>query len=251
MEDQAKKPLVCVIIHLDDFQQYTQCAGAQFTGKVEAGRNYFKQMVKTILEFMKSVSQTELGGEYFVLPICTGTCAIDVNFLPTESKRITVPLTPLTPASIDKLALEVKGQSFANHLTDPLWRLAVGDSMGIPRFVEWMLTAQPGGWAETLFHHLYSYDSLRDLANYAGPEGAQLLLSLALVRKPVERTESLGTSIGTIGEIERQGAIYLVPLNPGISDDYFVGIPFPLFHILCKRLEELRLTPSPFLNLQC
>ena len=237
--DQATpKPIVCVIIHLDEFQLYIQRAAYLQGRDMNEGRIYFKDMLKTILDFMKSVSQSQLGGEFFVLPLCTGTSACDVTFLPTESNRKTVSLTPLTSASVDEIAVEFYGQEFSNHLTNLWWRMAVGDSMGIPRFVEWMLLGRRDAWSDTLCNEIQAKEALQDLANYGGPDGAELLIALALVRKPVSRSLSLGDTIGTIGEMERPGTIYLVPV-PSVAEMYYVGIPFPVCRALCIQLEKI------------
>ena len=157
--DPLKTPLVCIIIHFDEYQLYVADATHPHKADLVQGQAYFKEMVKTVLKFMKSVSQTQLGGEFFVLPVCTGTSACDVSFLPTEPSRQTVSLTPLAAALVDKIALEKHGNAFSAHLDDLLWRMAVGDCMGIPRFVQWMLSSKPGAWSETLCIAVRSKDS--------------------------------------------------------------------------------------------
>lgn len=234
--DPAKKPLVCTIIHFDEYQLYIERTAHLLDGDFVEGRAYFKEMVKTVLEFMKSVSQSQLGGEFFALAVCTGTSGCDVSFLPTESNRRTVPLTPLTAASVDAMALEYHGEGFSTYLTNPWWKMAVGDCMGIPRFVEWMLASKPGAWSETLCNAVMTREALRDLANYGGPDSAERLIALALVQQPVSRNDSLGNSIGTIGDIERPGTVYLVPV-PSLRDRYYVGLPLPVCRVLCMELE--------------
>ena len=232
------KPPVCVIIHLDEFQLYIQRAAHVQGGDMNEGREYFKDMVRTILDFMKNVSPSQLGGECFVLPLCTGTLACDITFLPTESNRKTVSMAPLTAASVDAMAVEYYGQEFSNHLTNVRWKMAVGDSMGIPRFVEWMLLGRRDAWSDTLSNEIQAKEALQDLANYGGPDGAERLIALALVRKPVSRTFSLGDSIGTIGELERPGTFYLVPVS-SVAGMYYVEIPLPVCRTMCMQLEKI------------
>lgn len=197
-------------------------------------------MIRELTEFAKQMQNTELAGRFFILPTCTGTSAIDLHFLPTETPRKLISLTPLRKESIDQMASEKWPQEASAMIKSPLWGIAVGDSMGIPRFVEWMLTVAPASsdWSAAIYRQLLNYDAFDSLEHFGGAEGAELLLALALTEYPVRRSYHLGTS-GSIGQVERNGALYLVPTSQ--PSNYLVRIPFPVCKLICSLLKAGRI----------
>ncbi len=182
--------------------------------------------------------ETNLAGRFFILPICTGTSAIDIRFLPTESPRTLISLTPLSKGSINQMAFEMWPQEASTMIASPIWDIAVGDSMGIPRFVEWMLEMIPSShnWSAAIYTKLQQYDAFDSLQQFGGAEGAKMLLALALTEHPVRRTYNLGAS-GYVGQVERNGAIYLVPVKHR-RGEFLVSIPFPVCKLLCNFLSK-------------
>src|SRR5688572_20433696 len=96
------RPLEAVIIHIDEYQIYID--DVQNDKKIiwEDARKFFKDMLNEIGSFMSDQKmnkseQSEL--EFFIIPICTGTSAIDIHFLHTEYNKVLVRLKPLNYSS--------------------------------------------------------------------------------------------------------------------------------------------------------
>ncbi len=194
--------------------------------------------MKVLPSFAKSQQHTKLEGRFFILPICTGTSAIDIHFLPYESPRTLISLTPLCKDSINQMAFEKWPQEASTMIASPIWDIAVGDSMGIPRFVEWMLEVEPSSynWSDAINHKLQKYNAFNSLEHFGGAQGAEMLLALALTEHPVHRTHNLG-ACGHVGQVERNGTIYLVPVKHRRSE-FLVSIPFPVCKLLCNLLSK-------------
>ena len=94
MERKKRKSLApfCVIIHIDEYQAYAKIADEK---KLEetGGVTFFKNMLKQIGNYMLSPAKDR---EVFLLPICTGTSRLRLNFEPTEYPCKVIKLTPLT-----------------------------------------------------------------------------------------------------------------------------------------------------------
>jgi hypothetical protein len=91
------RPLEAVIIHIDEYQKYID--HVQQVEKISwvDARDFFKEMLNAIGSFMSNQSnpskQSEL--EFFIIPICTGTSAIDIHFLHSEYIKVLIHLKPL------------------------------------------------------------------------------------------------------------------------------------------------------------
>jgi hypothetical protein len=86
---------VLVVLHLDEYQIYIDSFKETQGCTLEAARLYFKEMLREIGTFMRSPPE-HLSGKFVVLPICTGTSALDITFLPTEYAKEMISLPPLT-----------------------------------------------------------------------------------------------------------------------------------------------------------
>lgn len=108
--------------------------------------------------------------------------------------------------------------------------------MGIPHFVEWMFEVAPEScdWSAAIYRKLLTYDAFDSLAHFGGSQGAETLLALALTEYPVRRSYYLG-NCGNVGQVERSGAIYLVPTA---QRKFLVSIPFPVCKLICRLLSE-------------
>lgn len=151
-----------------------------------------------------------------------------------------ISLTPLSESAIDRMALE-KWPDMGSLLDSPIWKIARGDSMGLPRFVEWMLGATPNSqeWSALLYDSIVAYQAFGSLAHFGHQEGAKVLVALALTEHPVCRGYFLGSSCGTIGQVERDGAIHLVPRGSS-KNGFLVRIPFPICRRICALLNQSR-----------
>jgi hypothetical protein len=75
-----QQSVYAIIIHLDEFQLYIDDVRIHQKTSWELACKFFKTMLKEIGSVMRENS----NANYFIVPICTGTSAIDINFLPTE-----------------------------------------------------------------------------------------------------------------------------------------------------------------------
>ncbi|CAG8678677.1 6523_t:CDS:2 [Funneliformis mosseae] len=91
------RSLETVIIHIDEYQRYIDYVHHYKKISWEDARIFFKNMLQEIGAVMRSQAIRKQEGieEYFIIPICTGTSAIDVHFLHTEYTKVLVQLKPL------------------------------------------------------------------------------------------------------------------------------------------------------------
>jgi hypothetical protein len=76
---------VLVILHLDEYQIYIDSFKATTECTLEYARLYFKEMLREIGTFMPRPPK-HLSGTFVLIPICTGTSAVDITFLPMVRK---------------------------------------------------------------------------------------------------------------------------------------------------------------------
>ncbi|KAF9946160.1 hypothetical protein BGZ65_010014, partial [Modicella reniformis] len=101
---QSGRSVEAVIIHLDEYQLYI-CNDERGGGRSwDMARERFKAMLKQIGNLMRQRSEHR---DYFIIPICTGTSAVDIHFLPTEYHRKILLLKPLTYESAKEMFLDM------------------------------------------------------------------------------------------------------------------------------------------------
>lgn len=82
-----KQLLKAVIIHINEYQIYIDHIQRAENISWEDARDHFKAMLNEIGSFMsnqfkeKSEQSEQSKHEFFIIPICTGTSAIDLHFL--------------------------------------------------------------------------------------------------------------------------------------------------------------------------
>ncbi|RIB18477.1 hypothetical protein C2G38_2036856 [Gigaspora rosea] len=96
-----------IIIHLDEYQLYINDVQKYKQISWVEARNDFKSLLREIGSIMRNRdSHHEFDGKYFIIPICTGTSAIDIHFLPTEYTNRIVELKPLNYNSAKLMFLD-------------------------------------------------------------------------------------------------------------------------------------------------
>ncbi|RHZ54564.1 hypothetical protein Glove_426g36 [Diversispora epigaea] len=107
-----------IIIHLDEYQLYINDVQKDQQQSWADARDYFKSLLREIGSVMHGnmMIKTESGhagnsyhglnGRYFIIPICTGTSAIDIHFLPTEHTNRILELKPLDYDSAKSMFLD-------------------------------------------------------------------------------------------------------------------------------------------------
>ncbi|CAG8536916.1 11796_t:CDS:2, partial [Racocetra fulgida] len=107
-----------IIIHLDEYQFYINDVQKYQQKSWADARDYFKSLLREIGSVMRGnmMVRTEnkyagdsyhgLDGKYFIIPICTGTSAIDIHFLPTEHTNRILELNPLNYDSAKSMFLD-------------------------------------------------------------------------------------------------------------------------------------------------
>ncbi|PKY48303.1 hypothetical protein RhiirA4_524867 [Rhizophagus irregularis] len=98
---------LAIIIHLDEYQVYINDIQQHQQLSWKNSRDFFKSMLKAIGSVMHGNNiEREYNGKYFIIPICTGTSAIDIHFLPTEHKQEILELRPLNYVSAKSMFLD-------------------------------------------------------------------------------------------------------------------------------------------------
>jgi len=83
---------ICVIVHIDEYQTYAKIVDDKKL-EVTGGVSFFKDMLRRIGDYMISTSKDQ---EVFLLPICTGTSRLPLEFGPSNYASSVIKLTPLT-----------------------------------------------------------------------------------------------------------------------------------------------------------
>ena len=97
----------CIIIHIDEYQIYIEKVASSLNYSLEKAREFFKDMLRSIGVFLvNSASNSGSVKNVFLLPVCTGTSANDVTFLPTEYHRVSIRLPPLSSDQAMQMAEE-------------------------------------------------------------------------------------------------------------------------------------------------
>ncbi|RUS14452.1 hypothetical protein BC937DRAFT_93803, partial [Endogone sp. FLAS-F59071] len=174
----SKRTLEAIIIHMDEYQIYIDSLQKHGNREWSLARDLFKDMLKQIGGFMRKDVLNDPEKQYFVIPICTGTSAIDVHFLPTEYRHEMVAIKPLDldaarhmfldkflyskqtdniakarvlqdlqrhySSSYNDNLTEDKVIELSSALCDLIWeqdhfKIALNDSGFIPRFIDFFL----------------------------------------------------------------------------------------------------------------
>ncbi|GES77802.1 hypothetical protein GLOIN_2v1805244 [Rhizophagus clarus] len=111
------KKVEAIIIHLDEYQLYINDFQKHKQQSWIDSRDFFKGMLREIGSVMRGYKiASEYNGKYFIIPIITGTSAIDVHFLPMEHTRIMLNLRPLNYESAKSMFLDM--YEYSRQTTD-------------------------------------------------------------------------------------------------------------------------------------
>jgi hypothetical protein len=86
---------VLIFIHLDEYQVYITASHTRGQKPISDSRIHFKEMLQEIGTFMRT-PPSDLRGKFALVPVCTGTSAFDITFLPSDYAREMISLPPLT-----------------------------------------------------------------------------------------------------------------------------------------------------------
>ncbi|CAG8472137.1 18335_t:CDS:2, partial [Acaulospora morrowiae] len=102
-----QRSVEAIIIHLDEYQLYIDDAKLYQQLSWIKSHEFFKSMLREIGSVMRGNNmKDEYDRKYFIVPICTGTSAIDVHFLPTEYTQEILELKPLNYVSAKSMFLD-------------------------------------------------------------------------------------------------------------------------------------------------
>ncbi|GES74835.1 hypothetical protein GLOIN_2v1805244 [Rhizophagus clarus] len=102
-----QRSVEAIIIHLDEYQLYINDVQQYQKLSWTNSRNFFKLMLREIGSVMRGNNmKDEYDKKCFIIPICTGTSAIDVHFLPTEYTQEILELKPLNYVSARSMFLD-------------------------------------------------------------------------------------------------------------------------------------------------
>ncbi|KAK3828337.1 MAG: hypothetical protein J3Q66DRAFT_322432 [Benniella sp.] len=283
----STKSVEAVIIHLDEYQLYIRDDERGDHHRTwSIARDRFKEMLKQIGNLMRDPKSSDR--DFFILPICTGTSAMDLHFLPSEYHRMIVLLKPLTYNSaremfLDKFeysrqqdsalmtrirdnveshlgravsanAVSRQSSSLCHHvLQQAHFNTALHDSGYIPRFLDFLLDKHyvktDIDWGHDMFNSVQErYGTIRtmeDQGSWRSYQDIRTIISLAITRQVILRTFQL-PSRATIGEVERDGLLFLSPEGDGLV----ITMPFVYLRVLNEALANSlqgRIFPSDLL----
>ncbi|CAG8792910.1 45284_t:CDS:2 [Gigaspora margarita] len=94
-----------IIIHIDEYQLYINDVQNYQQISWANACDYFESLLGEIRRFMRN-SQHEFNGKYFIIPICTGSSAIDIDFSSRKYINNIVELKPLNYNSAKLMFLD-------------------------------------------------------------------------------------------------------------------------------------------------
>ncbi|CAI2178094.1 8894_t:CDS:2 [Funneliformis geosporum] len=252
--------LEAVIIHIDEYQLYIDYVQRVEKEEWEVARNFFKEMLNEIGYFMSNQKMNKSENEFFIIPICTGTSAIDIHFLHTEYNKVLVHLKPLNYSSAIKMffdkydSIETRNSenSCDNISKQEHFRIALFDTGFVPKFLSYFLTPEAittkTDWGNNL-HYLMNAPVMVDPDNpgyWKNRNDIRTIVSFGLTRQIVKRNFQLPSKT-SIGDIERDGLIFLANPEGYPDDEFIIIIPFMLLKILNQKLLPHPFFPDEFL----
>ncbi|KAF9925588.1 hypothetical protein BGZ65_007660, partial [Modicella reniformis] len=229
------RTLEAFIIHIDEYQNYINDAQRYGISRNDACAD-FRHMLKAIGQVMAD------DNRFFIIPICTGTSAIDIRFLPSDYTGLLVTLPPLTHESAIQMFRDIyKGHPLSAEVErQHHFRIALKDTCYIPRFIDFLLTSPTKfqglsrdiDWGNLLCDAVrkkYPHIGMQDF--WGSQDDVRVMISLALLRMQVTRRFVLPSG-KELGELERDGLVYLLAVDGSRQDIVVVMIPFVTLKIL-------------------
>lgn len=201
--------------------------------------------------------------DFFIIPIYTGTFAIDLQFLHSDYHKTVITLQPLNFES----AIQIFEDKYKNANDDPKlikivqeqqhFQIALNDTDFIPRFIDFLLEPDKlspnydDDWGNFLYTNIVQRYGEIILTMFLDND-RQIIISLGLLCIPVLRTFVLPSG-KSIGEAERDRGVYLKLVNgdEGETDSgkrYTVMLPFALLKIINSYLDRPIIQNSLLLN---
>ncbi|GAM25034.1 hypothetical protein SAMD00019534_082090 [Acytostelium subglobosum LB1] len=217
-------PVTAIIIHIDEYQIYIDNVTNNLVRDIpgdssfEKRRTFFKEMLRVIGAHM--VSNT--NPNHFIVPICTGTSARDIHYLPTENNLVSISLKPLDSSACQPVINRYLRQN-QDMQSCQYFKVGLGDTGYIPRILIKFLqcaSISREGFTDQCYQECLNWWKETGLDD----KSTLQLLALALSYTPVklETTLSSGRSIE---DVRRNGLLYIVP-SSSISGSYSIYIPF-------------------------
>ncbi|KAF9435900.1 hypothetical protein BGZ76_005294 [Entomortierella beljakovae] len=235
------RTLKTIIIHIDEYQEYISNAQSGGRRSRDDALKFFKELLSPIGRIMT----TATNKQFFIIPICTGTSAIDVHFLHSDYRKCVIQLSPLNYNSAIQMFRDNYpdvNQELRTHIEDQHhFRIALNDTGFIPSYIDILLEpknlSRTHDWGNKLYWNVFSkYSSIYGMS-YAGSEvDIRLIISFGLTGMVIKRDQRLPSG-KTVGEVERAGLIYLTQVDPYL-DGVTLVMPFVQLKILNTKLES-------------
>ena len=227
--------VVCIVLHLDEFQAYVDAFPKSVDGF--AGHDYLNDILRQVGDLMRTgLKSTEYHKRFFLVPVLTGTAENDIRIVKTDKYKLyTVMLDNLQKVSAlnmydDKFIINAdqhkersKGVRSSNH-----FRVALTDTGYVPRIIAHLLNLEKNEvrmntpWGDILDNYENPKRGLK-LSQLGGPDAAEAIIHLALSAQAVEPEFMLpgGT---TVGELQRKGEILLKESYD--NSKFYIHLPF-------------------------
>ncbi|GES73730.1 hypothetical protein GLOIN_2v1805244 [Rhizophagus clarus] len=249
-----QRSVEAIIIHLDEYQLYIDDVQQYQKLSWTNSRNFFKSMLREIGSVMRGNNmKDEYDKKCFIIPICTGTSAIDVHFLPTEHTQEILELKPLNYVSARSMFLDKYDyskqttdtgrnlivQALKSHFASDLINENIKSKS--TEFIDDLLSPptlmSDFNWGNQLFAKIFQRQTAK-IGNNPGDwkdlDDIRTVISFGLTGQLIKREFRLKSGI-SIGELERSGLIYLSNTN---NEWYTIVMPFMLLKVLNSKLSE-------------
>ncbi|KAF9080370.1 hypothetical protein BGX27_005508, partial [Mortierella sp. AM989] len=150
----SKRTIEAIIIHIDEYQEYITSAQSVGERTYENALKHFKEMLGSIGRLMVTSNSNQ---PYFIVPVCTGTSAIDEHFLHSDYGKKSIQLRPLNYKAAVQMFRDKYGVLPLSEVVEnqPHFRIAMNDTGFVPTFIDNLLKPEnlsdEYDWGNTLF----------------------------------------------------------------------------------------------------
>lgn len=229
-EETRGKLVVPIVIHFDEYGLYE--TAMKKAGPDVTGHGFFKALLRQVGSLMFRPSDPHLEelkshGQYFVVPICSGTSFGDVRLELSDYVVHPICLSTLSFDDSKKMAralLSVSSSFRGDYeavVDDDYFQIALGDTGGIPGFIDMLCQDVPtvsSSYAAELDKKVFVYMNAFDKRNR---DHLIPIVRLALARATVERADMVDDDLSsplTIGDLADRGFVHLQPQHHYRSD---------------------------------
>jgi len=238
-----EKTVVPIVVHFDEYGEYH----TWMKENVEtAPKAPFKEMVKELraavmtepTKMPHTLRKKFEAGQYFVVPICTGTTFGDVSFKLTEGKLSPVTLPLLTIQQTQAVARSLLSLNAGTNqeradtiMKSNTFQIALGDCGGAPGFLSFLAKLDDTVITDEAYCQLMKTEALRITEKLGKkPDGWDDIVSLMMSNLPVEPKDVMIRD-HSLADLADRGYFHMVEPSPATVNRQIRIVPA----LLCVR----------------